>query len=124
MNCSLKTHLEHLPGKEPVLCRKTTQKSNKIDFNTNFLLPFAAMNEHIFYSFFLVFGKIRVVRDCGYLRTADDDMGCVKRSGTFEVQSFFCSCTNDLCNAASITHHSLTYVIGALFVVSIMSILN
>lgn len=44
---------------------------------------------------------MRVVRDCGYLPDAsNDDPLCLKRSGTFEVQSFFCSCTDDLCNGA------------------------
>lgn len=28
VNCSLKSHLEHLPNIDPVLCRKTTQISN------------------------------------------------------------------------------------------------
>lgn len=27
VNCSLKSHLEHLPNVDPVLCRKTTQIS-------------------------------------------------------------------------------------------------
>lgn len=30
VNCSMKTKLEHLPGQEPVMCRKTIQKSNYI----------------------------------------------------------------------------------------------
>lgn len=45
-----------------------------------------------------VFGKPRVVRDCGYITSVNDNQGCVKRTGTFEVQNFFCSCTDDLCN--------------------------
>lgn len=43
---------------------------------------------------------MRVIRDCGYLTDEKDkDRVCLKRSGTFEVQTHFCSCTDDLCNA-------------------------
>lgn len=50
-----------------------------------------------------VFGKPRVVRDCGYITSVNDNQGCVKKTGTFEVQNFFCSCTDDLCNEAALT---------------------
>lgn len=74
VNCSMKEHPEHLTEKSPAsLCRKTTQK---------------------------IFGKIRVVRGCGYLTDEHANKECLKRSGTFEVQSFFCSCDEDLCNGA------------------------
>ncbi|XP_055306703.1 uncharacterized protein LOC129570994 [Sitodiplosis mosellana] len=91
VNCSLKYPLDHLPTNEPVLCRKTTQK---------------------------IFGKVRVVRDCGYLVSDFDNKGCLKKSGTFEVQNFFCSCTNDLCNHAA-TVPPLPFsliIVSALFV--------
>uniref|UniRef100_T1GQL7 Uncharacterized protein n=1 Tax=Megaselia scalaris TaxID=36166 RepID=T1GQL7_MEGSC len=74
VNCSKKAHPEHLKDKyEPVLCRKTTQK---------------------------VYGKVRVVRGCGYIRDSKDDKECVKRSGTHDVQAIYCACTTDLCNGA------------------------
>ncbi|XP_031634848.1 uncharacterized protein LOC116348117 [Contarinia nasturtii] len=93
VNCSLKTRLEHLPNVEPVLCRKTTQK---------------------------IFGKIRVVRDCGYLVSDNDNKGCLKKSGTFEVQNYFCSCTNDLCNTASIkTQQFSLFALSAVLVTAI-----
>lgn len=48
-----------------------------------------------------VFGKPRVVRDCGYITSENDNnKNCLKKSGTFEVQNYFCSCDSDLCNKA------------------------
>lgn len=51
-----------------------------------------------------------MVRGCGYIRDeplseAEKEKGvekrnCRKRSGTFEVQSLFCNCDTDECNAA------------------------
>lgn len=54
-----------------------------------------------------MWGKVRVIRGCGYIKDDiknaekdDDKQKCLKRSGTFEVQSLFCSCDTDECNAA------------------------
>lgn len=57
-----------------------------------------------------VFGKVRVIRGCGYIKDevvpeaekekGEDQQKCRKRSGTFEVQSLFCNCDTDECNAA------------------------
>lgn len=63
-----------------------------------------------------VFGKVRVVRECGYIKSDYDDKGCIKRSGTFEVQNFFCSCTGDLCNAAPSVHQSTIFIVVALII--------
>lgn len=90
VNCSKKAHPEHLKDKyAPVLCRKTTQKGK---FKQ--LCP-----SHLQYSL-LVYGKIRVIRGCGYIRDPKDDKECVKRSGTHDVQAIYCACTTDRCNGA------------------------
>lgn len=73
VNCSMQESLEHLPNLVPTLCRKTTQK---------------------------VYGKIRVVRGCGYITDERDDRECMKRSGTHDVQAIYCACTTDRCNGA------------------------
>ncbi|BES87279.1 Hypothetical protein NTJ_00082 [Nesidiocoris tenuis] len=75
VNCSLIEPLEHLQGKKPRICRKNIQK---------------------------VYGKVRVVRSCGYLE--DDYLNekkCLYRSGTYNVYNTYCSCTGHLCNAAT-----------------------
>ncbi|CAK9815599.1 hypothetical protein ANTQUA_LOCUS8513 [Anthophora quadrimaculata] len=73
VNCSFQPRLEHLNHLEPTLCRKISQR---------------------------VYGKIRVVRGCGYITDEKDNGDCLKRSGTHDVQAFYCSCTGDLCNSA------------------------
>ncbi|KAJ6641227.1 hypothetical protein Bhyg_06162 [Pseudolycoriella hygida] len=85
VNCSLKEPPNHLRDLQPEICRKITQK---------------------------IFGKYRVIRSCGYIKDevdpeavadtdkTDGNIRCKKRSGTFEVQSLFCSCDTDECNAA------------------------
>lgn len=48
-----------------------------------------------------VYGKVRVVRGCGFIRDEElDDKRCIKRSGTHDVYALYCSCSNDLCNTA------------------------
>lgn len=73
VNCSFQPKLEHLGNTEPTLCRKTSQK---------------------------VYGKIRVVRGCGFITDSRDDGECMLRSGTHDVFTVFCACTTDLCNGA------------------------
>ncbi|XP_017794864.1 PREDICTED: uncharacterized protein LOC108576393 [Habropoda laboriosa] len=73
VNCSFQPRLEHLSHLEPTLCRKISQK---------------------------VYGKIRVVRSCGYITDEKENAECLKRTGTHEVQALYCSCTGDLCNSA------------------------
>ncbi|XP_011692397.1 PREDICTED: uncharacterized protein LOC105452727 [Wasmannia auropunctata] len=73
VNCSLRPRLEHLSYLEPTLCRKISQK---------------------------VYGKVRVVRGCGYITDEENDNGeCLTRSGTHDVRAKYCSCTDDLCNS-------------------------
>ncbi|XP_017880248.1 uncharacterized protein LOC108625055 [Ceratina calcarata] len=73
VNCSFQPRLEHMSHLEPSLCRKISQK---------------------------VYGKIRVVRGCGYIAEEKDAAPCVRRTGTHDVQAVYCSCTGDLCNSA------------------------
>ncbi|XP_043286021.1 uncharacterized protein [Venturia canescens] len=73
VNCSFQPRLEHLGHLEPTLCRKIAQK---------------------------VYGKLRVVRGCGYISEARDNGLCVRRTGTHDVMAHYCACTGDLCNGA------------------------
>nr|CAD7200646.1 unnamed protein product [Timema douglasi] len=73
VNCSMRPLLEHLQDYQPVICRKTVQK---------------------------VYGKVRVVRGCGYIEETSD-RGCIRRAGTHDVMANYCSCKEDLCNAAN-----------------------
>uniref|UniRef100_W8C743 Uncharacterized protein n=1 Tax=Ceratitis capitata TaxID=7213 RepID=W8C743_CERCA len=100
VNCTQQEVKEHLKDKytQPVLCRKTTQK---------------------------VYGKVRVVRGCGYITDKSDDGLCLKRSGTHDVQAIYCACTGELCNHAASTLYqsnnhpiisALPYTLAAFFV--------
>ena len=51
------------------------------------------------FSIVIVYGKTRVIRDCGYLTDDHLDKQCLRRSGTHDVRVYYCSCTGDLCNA-------------------------
>ncbi|XP_053971405.1 uncharacterized protein LOC128872581 [Hylaeus volcanicus] len=90
VNCSLQPRLEHLSHLEPTICRKISQK---------------------------VYGKIRVVRGCGYITDERDNAECVRRSGTHDVQVFYCSCTGDLCNSAESHTPSFLLPLTSLFTV-------
>ncbi|XP_020280926.1 protein quiver-like [Pseudomyrmex gracilis] len=73
VNCSFQPRLEHLSHLEPTICRKISQR---------------------------VYGKVRVVRSCGYIADESKDDGmCLMRSGTHDVRAEYCSCTGDLCNS-------------------------
>ncbi|XP_037950699.1 uncharacterized protein LOC119681592 [Teleopsis dalmanni] len=88
VNCSKQEPLEHLKDKyKPTLCRKTTQK---------------------------IYGKVRVVRGCGYIPDERDDGECMKRLGTHDVQAIYCACTTDLCNHAAPTLLTKNFVVNAL----------
>uniref|UniRef100_U5EGF9 Putative secreted protein n=1 Tax=Corethrella appendiculata TaxID=1370023 RepID=U5EGF9_9DIPT len=71
VRCNDTPPLEHLPHLPAVICRKAMQK---------------------------VYGKIRVVRGCGYITDESDDKECKKRSGTHDVHVTYCSCSKDFCN--------------------------
>ncbi|XP_076642979.1 UPAR/Ly6 domain-containing protein crok [Halictus rubicundus] len=90
VNCSFQPRLEHLNHLEPTICRKISQK---------------------------VYGKIRVVRGCGYITDEKDNAECVRRTGTHDVQAFYCSCTGDLCNSAESHTPSFLLPLTSLFTV-------
>ncbi|KAH1003892.1 uncharacterized protein LOC109534372 isoform X1 [Dendroctonus ponderosae] len=83
VNCSEQKPPEHLINPElhpnqrlkPTVCRKLVQK---------------------------VEGKKRVIRECGYIMDDRDDKSCPRRTGTKEVEVFYCSCTKPLCNQGAI----------------------
>ncbi|XP_012276725.1 uncharacterized protein LOC105697710 [Orussus abietinus] len=83
VNCSIQTRPEHLSHMEPVLCRKMSQK---------------------------VYGKVRVVRGCGFITDERDNGECLLRTGTHDVKARYCACTGDLCNVGSHT----SPIIGAI----------
>ncbi|EDW60738.1 UPAR/Ly6 domain-containing protein crok [Drosophila virilis] len=75
VNCSKQEPLEHLKDKyKPMLCRKTVQK---------------------------IYGKVRVVRGCGYIPDERTDKECIRRLGTHDVSATYCACTQELCNGAN-----------------------
>lgn len=90
VNCSMQPPPEHLPGYTPTLCRKNVQK---------------------------VYGKVRVVRSCGYIEDKErDDKECVMRSGTHDVHMQYCACKGDLCNPAERVTTSFAVTTAFLFI--------
>lgn len=64
VNCSLKEPLEHLPGSEPVLCRKTRQKStNSLNSYTHEIQRVIYCSNYFFFSF-----SFRQSSHCTWLR--------------------------------------------------------
>lgn len=59
-------------------------------------------NYHSYRGWFAVEGKKRVIRECGYIMDDRDDKACPRRTGTKEVEVFYCSCTQPLCNQGAI----------------------
>ncbi|CAG5052687.1 unnamed protein product [Parnassius apollo] len=77
VNCSLKDPLEHIPEVESTFCRSIKME---------------------------IYGKVRVVRQCGYLKDENEKIGdppCKFMSGDGEVFLTYCNCDTDLCNEAS-----------------------
>lgn len=105
INCSLKMPPDHLSDTQAVLCRKTVQKG--IDYLKIAMFIEYTLTQHNFIS---VYGKVRVIRECGYLTDEErDDKACVKRSGTHDVFALYCSCTTDLCNSG--THQLPNHIV-------------
>ncbi|XP_045527407.1 uncharacterized protein LOC123715998 [Pieris brassicae] len=73
VNCSLKDPLDHIAPVESTFCRIIKME---------------------------IFGKLRVVRKCGYLKDEFKMNGCKKQTGTGELFVTYCSCNTDLCNNA------------------------
>ncbi|CAH1101157.1 unnamed protein product [Psylliodes chrysocephalus] len=99
INCSDRATPEHLvdpfdPDQKlkPTLCRKMVQK---------------------------VQGKTRVIRTCGYIQDKHDDKNCFRRTGTKDVEIFYCSCTRSLCNDGNTVKRPARIVI-ALFTILVV----
>ncbi|CAH0605648.1 unnamed protein product [Chrysodeixis includens] len=78
INCSLRDPPEHIEPIEPTFCRAIKMEIN---------------------------GKVRVVRQCGYL--ADDevtDQPCRRVVGNGDLFVTYCNCKTDLCNTG-VTHN-------------------
>ncbi|XP_063217888.1 uncharacterized protein LOC134528307 [Bacillus rossius redtenbacheri] len=75
-DCNARPKLTHIHNVEATMCRKITQK---------------------------VYGKVRVVRGCGYVNESAlrEGRDCYQRTGTHDVSVQFCSCHGELCNAAA-----------------------
>ncbi|XP_026322515.1 uncharacterized protein LOC113232097 [Hyposmocoma kahamanoa] len=73
VNCSLRDPLEHMPDVEPTLCRAIKME---------------------------IYGKIRVVRQCGYIAEENTEQSCRKQSSSGDLFVTYCSCDTDLCNDA------------------------
>ncbi|XP_050315119.1 uncharacterized protein LOC126749472 [Anthonomus grandis grandis] len=93
VNCSEIKPPEHLLNPEqmqqnqilkPTVCRKIIQK---------------------------IEGRTRIIRECGFMQDKRDDKECIRRSGTKNVESIYCSCTKSLCNDGT----SVRPVLYALF---------
>nr|XP_053603237.1 uncharacterized protein LOC128671101 isoform X2 [Plodia interpunctella] len=91
VNCSLRDPPEHIPAVEPSICRSIKME---------------------------IYGKVRVVRQCGYLHEEDEVEGeniCRRQTGNGELFVTYCSCDTDLCNAGIKQRNSAWFnVIAAL----------
>ena len=61
-----------------------------------------------------MYGKVRVLRGCGYITDERDDKMCIKRSGTHDVHALYCACTADLCNSSEKVFSKQQIVFGIL----------
>ncbi|XP_072939901.1 UPAR/Ly6 domain-containing protein crok-like [Epargyreus clarus] len=80
INCSLKDPPEHIEPTEPTFCRVI-----KMD----------------------IYGKVRVVRSCGYLQEAPSNHTCRRQTGVGELFVTYCHCDTDLCNGVSSLHYEM-----------------
>lgn len=76
------------------------------------------MNSKAFIFIFAVYGKVRVVRQCGYLTDNNSEQACRRQSGNGELFVTYCSCDTDLCNSSP-AHVPQGFILGVslLFVV-------
>ncbi|XP_075971271.1 UPAR/Ly6 domain-containing protein crok-like [Anticarsia gemmatalis] len=93
INCSLRDPPEHLDAPEPTFCR-----SIKMEID----------------------GKVRIVRQCGYL--AEEDAAttpCRRVVGNGDLFVTYCTCNTDLCNTAA-SHQQVTlFTIAMLLLLSL-----
>ncbi|XP_049870019.1 uncharacterized protein LOC126369580 [Pectinophora gossypiella] len=90
VNCSLKDPLDHIPDIEPTFCRSIKME---------------------------IYGKVRVVRQCGYLPEEKSENSCRRQSGNGDLFVTYCSCDTDLCNSSPKQHG----VLGLILMLVILS---
>ncbi|KAJ2952168.1 hypothetical protein O0L34_g4447 [Tuta absoluta] len=90
VNCSLKDPPEHIPETEPTLCRSIKME---------------------------IYGKVRVVRKCGYLADENTEQSCRRQSGNGDLYVTYCSCDTDLCNSSTSNQSVVGLVVAALLFV-------
>ncbi|KAI8423959.1 hypothetical protein MSG28_002628 [Choristoneura fumiferana] len=73
VNCSLRDPPDHIEVTEPTICRSIKME---------------------------IYGKVRVVRQCGYITDAPGEKSCQRKPGNGDIFVTYCSCDSDLCNAA------------------------
>ncbi|XP_045494437.1 uncharacterized protein LOC123693404 [Colias croceus] len=95
VNCSLKDPLEldHIPPVDATFCRTIKME---------------------------IYGKVRIVRKCGYLKDEFKMNACKKQTGTGELFVTYCSCNTDLCNSAKGNSQEMTLI----SIVAIFSVLT
>ncbi|XP_063377487.1 uncharacterized protein LOC134664672 [Cydia fagiglandana] len=73
VNCSLRDPPDHINVSEPTICRSIKME---------------------------IYGKVRVVRQCGYIEDEVNEKNCQRRPGNGDLFVTYCSCNTDLCNQA------------------------
>jgi len=88
IDCDVKLAGKHLDSYNSTICRKIIHK---------------------------VADHYRVVRSCGWIDDKKVMAGrdCMRKTGTYDVQMWYCSCYEDLCNSAPGHQMSLLLLVGA-----------
>ncbi|XP_041970586.1 uncharacterized protein LOC121726985 [Aricia agestis] len=74
INCSLRDPPDHIAPVESTFCRTIKME---------------------------IYGKVRIVRQCGFIPNEGGNHTCRKQTGTGELFVTYCTCNTDLCNAGS-----------------------
>ncbi|XP_045446992.1 uncharacterized protein LOC123655200 [Melitaea cinxia] len=85
VNCSLKDPPEHIEPVEPTFCRIIKME---------------------------IYGNVRIVRQCGYLKEESEEHTCRKQTGNGEVFVTYCTCDTDLCNGAPKIHKNMALILA------------
>ncbi|XP_061711486.1 uncharacterized protein LOC133520823 [Cydia pomonella] len=85
VNCSLRDPPDHINVSEPSICRSIKME---------------------------IYGKVRVVRQCGYIEDDPNEKNCQRKAGNGDLFVTYCSCDTDLCNHAA--KHGLAVVMMAM----------
>ncbi|CAH0729155.1 unnamed protein product, partial [Brenthis ino] len=85
VNCSLRDPPEHITPVESTFCRVIKME---------------------------IYGKVRIVRQCGFIEEETGEHMCRRQTGNGEVYITYCTCDTDLCNAASEINHKMALIIA------------